>query len=161
VDHHHPGNGRAGCNLLSSGVAVRIVTRRPAKQVAALPWRRKRKGIEILLITSRETRRWIIPKGWPVAGLQDYNAARREAMEEAGVEGRMLRKPLGKYDYLKRLPDGDTQPCRVTVFALEVAGRKKSWREKQQRKRKWFSAREAAMKVDEQGLRNIISILAN
>jgi 8-oxo-dGTP pyrophosphatase MutT (NUDIX family) len=134
---------------------------RRKKQVAALCWRRNKGAVEILLVTSRETKRWVTPKGWPLPGLKDFTAARREAFEEAGVEGRIRTRPIGRYDYDKRLPDGDVQPCRVTVFALEVAKEKKSWPEKHERKRKWFVTKVAAKKVDEPGLKAIVSSFAN
>jgi 8-oxo-dGTP pyrophosphatase MutT (NUDIX family) len=111
---------------------------------------------EVLLITSRETRRWVIPKGWPMDHLLDYNAARQEALEEAGVEGHMRRESIGTYDYGKRLKGGAIQPCRVSVFALEVTTKLSEWREKSQRRRVWFSVDEAASRVDEPGLKDII-----
>jgi 8-oxo-dGTP pyrophosphatase MutT (NUDIX family) len=132
-----------------------MATRRK-KQVAALCWRKKKGGIEILLVTSRETERWVTPKGWPLPGLKDFTAARREAFEEAGAEGHIRKRAIGRYDYDKRLSSGDVQPCRVTVFALEVTKKKKSWSEKRQRRRKWFDADEAAARVEEPGLREII-----
>lgn len=128
-----------------------------AKQVGVLPWRRRHGAFEFLLITSRETGRWVAPKGWPLPGLKDVTAARREAFEEAGVEGHMRTRAIGRYDYDKRLPSGDVQPCRVTVFAFEVVKEKKSWPEKRWRKRKWFSPKAAAQKVQEPGLKRIIS----
>jgi 8-oxo-dGTP pyrophosphatase MutT (NUDIX family) len=129
----------------------------PKKQIAALPWRRKKDRIEILLITSRETKRWVIPKGWPMDHLLDYNAARQEALEEAGVKGHVQRDPIGFYDYDKRLKDGTVQPCRVCVFALEVNTKHSQWREREQRKREWFTSKEAILKIGEPGLQSIIS----
>jgi 8-oxo-dGTP pyrophosphatase MutT (NUDIX family) len=74
------------------------------RQIAALPFRRTTAGeIEILLITSRETGRFIIPKGWPMKRLSDPDAAAREAYEEAGVVGKVQRKPICDYLYWKRL----------------------------------------------------------
>ncbi|NJM31545.1 MAG: NUDIX hydrolase [Rhizobiales bacterium] len=134
---------------------------RRKKQVAALCWRRRKGKVEVLLVTSRETKRWVTPKGWPLPGLQDVTAARREAFEEAGVEGHVRKRSIGHYDYGKRLAGGEVQPCRVTVFGLEVTQEKKSWPEKRQRKRKWFVAEAAAKKVDEAGLKQIISYFAS
>ena len=87
---------------------------RTLQQVAALCWRRRKGTVEVLLVTSRETRRWVIPKGWPMDGLADYNAARREAFEEAGVEGHMRREPLGTFFYEKR-GKKEVLPVTVTV----------------------------------------------
>ena len=70
----------------------------PLPQVAALPVRRKGDGdIEVLLITSRKTNRWIIPKGWPMKGKKRHEAAAQEALEEAGISGHVHKKPLGSY----------------------------------------------------------------
>jgi 8-oxo-dGTP pyrophosphatase MutT (NUDIX family) len=128
----------------------------PIKQIGALPWRKKKGRVEILLITSRETRRWVIPKGWPMDDRADFNAARLEAFEEAGVKGHVRRKPLGTYTYAKRHPDGDF-PCIVTVYGLEVAEKLASWPERKERSRKWFDQAEAAQLVDELDLKSLIS----
>ncbi len=126
------------------------------KQVAALPWRVKKARVEFLLVTSRETRRWVIPKGWPMDHLADFNAARLEAFEEAGIKGHLRRDALGTYDYDKRMKDGAAMPCRVHVFAMEVTEILKKWPEKGERKRDWFSAEDASWHVDEQGLKDMI-----
>ena len=95
--------------------------REPRVQSAALPWRLSPAGkVEVLLVTSRETRRWVAPKGWPIKGLKSFQAAAREAFEEAGVEGEIGRKKLGVYHYDKRLRSGRLQHVRVQVFPLEV-----------------------------------------
>jgi 8-oxo-dGTP pyrophosphatase MutT (NUDIX family) len=126
-------------------------------QVAALPWRRKADGtLEILLITSRETKRWVIPKGWPMAGLKDYNAARREAFEEAGIAGAMRKKPVGTFHYGKRTRSGGVKPLDVTVYAQRVEKMLPSWPEKAERKRKWFSLSSAAKAVHESQLQGLI-----
>jgi 8-oxo-dGTP pyrophosphatase MutT (NUDIX family) len=134
-------------------------TQRPGTQIAALPWRRKKSGIQILLVTSRQTRRWVIPKGWPMDHLVASNASKREAFEEAGVEGRVKRKPIGSFVYDKVLSDGGLKRCRVTVFALEVEKELKRWPESRQRKRKWFSAKEAAKRVAEPELKAILAAM--
>jgi 8-oxo-dGTP pyrophosphatase MutT (NUDIX family) len=126
------------------------------KQIGALPWRRRKDEIEILLITSRETKRWVIPKGWPMPELSDSNAARREAFEEAGVAGRVRRTSVGSYTYDKRLDDGGTLACRVHVFPLLVVEKHKTWPEQEERKRQWFERSEAAFLVDEPGLQELI-----
>ena len=92
-------------------------------QVAALPWRKQNETIEVLLVTSRTTRRWVIPKGGVMAHLVDMNAARQEALEEAGITGRMRRKPIGTYTYLKTALNGAAAPHAVKVFALEQLGK--------------------------------------
>lgn len=125
------------------------------QQVAALCWRRSKGKTEVLLITSRETRRWIIPKGWPMDGLQDYNAARREAFEEAGVEGHVRKDPVGSFGYDKR-GKAVNQSVKVTVYALEVVTRHKNWPEKGERQRQWFTPQEAAVRVAEPGLKDLL-----
>lgn len=128
-------------------------------QVAALPVRKSAAGTEVLLITSRETRRWIIPKGWPMKGRKDAQAAAQEALEEAGVRGKVHKRPIGAYTYQKRLT-GSVEACRVMVYVLEVDKLLASWKEKDQRRREWFSPASAADKVSEPQLATIILSIA-
>ena len=125
------------------------------KQVAVLPYRKQGKGIDVLLITSRETKRWVIPKGWPMDGLKDWDAAATEAFEEAGIAGHVGKKSIGVYHYTKRKKSGDLD-VEVTVYPLEVTTELKSWPEKAERKRRWFSAQAAAVVVTDDGLDAII-----
>jgi 8-oxo-dGTP pyrophosphatase MutT (NUDIX family) len=126
-------------------------------QYAALPWRRGDHGrIEVMLITSRGTGRWVIPKGWPMKGKTRRAAAEREAWEEAGVHGRIGRKPIGGYAYGKRLDDGRVIDVRVEVFPLEVGREDDDWPEKLQRERSWTDPAQAARLVDEPELRELI-----
>lgn len=126
-------------------------------QYGALPWRRGTDGErEILLISSRETQRWVIPKGWPIDGLSPQESARREAFEEAGVSGQIAASPLGSYPYAKRLRDGASAMVTVTVFALEVTASHEAWPEKGQRRLRWMACGEAAAAVAEPELRQLI-----
>jgi 8-oxo-dGTP pyrophosphatase MutT (NUDIX family) len=126
-------------------------------QYAALPFRRRpAAGTEVLLVTSRQTGRWIIPKGWPIKRKAPYAAAAQEALEEAGVVGRVRRRSIGSYQYEKRLKNGGAILCKVQVFPLEVERQQRTWAEKGKRKVKWFSPDKAAATVDEVVLRNII-----
>jgi 8-oxo-dGTP pyrophosphatase MutT (NUDIX family) len=110
-----------------------------------------------LLVTSRETKRWIIPKGWPIKGLKPSKAAAREAYEEAGVRGRIAGGAFGHYVYEKWLEDrGTPVPCQVEVFPLLVKRQSKDWPESKQRAARWFSAAEAAALVDNDQLHNLI-----
>ena len=130
----------------------------PKRQYAALPFRR-REGLEVLLVSSRGTRRWVLPKGWPKKGCKPHVTAAREAQEEAGVIGEIGRKSLGSYSYLK---DGETSlVCRVDVFPLEVKRQRKTWPEKSQRTTKWFPLALAAEAVDEPGLKELIRNFEN
>jgi len=126
-------------------------------QYAALPWRRAADGrLEVLLITSRETRRWVIPKGWPIAGLAPHQSAAQEAMEEGGVRGKCGAQPLGSYAYEKRLKSDRIRHVEVEVFPLRVDKERRNWREKRQRAKEWFPPEAAADLVDEPGLRDLI-----
>lgn len=126
------------------------------KQVAALPIRRGANNeIEVLLITSRETQRWIIPKGWPMKGLSDQEAAAREAKQEAGVIGEVRVEPIGSYEYFKRMAS-TFEWVHVTVYLLEVTRERRRWRERDARKRAWMAPDEAAALVIEPALATLI-----
>jgi 8-oxo-dGTP pyrophosphatase MutT (NUDIX family) len=133
---------------------------KPAKavgiQYAALPWRQAGRRLEILLITSRETRRWVIPKGWPIKGRAPQEAAAVEAAEEAGVEGEIEAAAVGSYSYLKRIADDRTIPVQVIVFPLQVLGQTEQWKEKEQRELSWFPYRKASAMVAEPALKRLI-----
>ena len=131
------------------------------RQVAALPWRATSGSLEILLVSSRETRRWVIPKGWPMKGKADHQAAAQEAYEEAGLDGRIVEQPVGDYPYLKRLKSGAARAVTVDVFPLEVTGEHATWPEKGQRTLQWMSPVEAALAVQEPELRDLIARFAS
>jgi 8-oxo-dGTP pyrophosphatase MutT (NUDIX family) len=139
--------------LFWAGAVKRPSTR---TQYAALPWRYNGGGREVLLISSRDTGRWVIPKGWPVKGLSPAQSAAREAYEEAGLGGQVSKKPIGTFEYGKRLDDGNVQPCRVEVFALEQMIQHPDWPEQGQRTLRWFSVPDAVEAVDEPDLKKII-----
>ena len=126
------------------------------RQVAALPWRHGADGIEILLVTSRETRRWVIPKGGRMPGKTDAEAAAIEAMEEAGVQGEVLDEPLGTFRYLKVLKRRAPRWCVVAIYPLEVIIQHGAWKEQAERDRVWMSAEQAAACVGEPDLAEII-----
>ncbi len=126
-------------------------------QYAALPYRATRASeLEIMLVTSRTTRRWIIPKGWPKAGLAPYESAAKEAYEEAGVAGNVSKNSIGSYSYNKILEEGDTARCSVQVFPLKVTRQHGSWPEKHERQTGWYTPDDAARFVGEPYLRRII-----
>lgn len=112
-----------------------------------------------MLVTSRETRRLVIPKGWPWPGVKDHKAAAEEAREEAGILGKIGKKPVGSYTYDKRRSNGSV-PVRVKVFLLQVAEELDEWPEKQERERKWLSPAKAAEAVDEPELAELILAVA-
>ena len=128
----------------------------PSGQAGAMCWRLHRSQVQVLLITSRDTGRWVIPKGWPHDGATAAQSAATEAWEEAGVEGSVCETPLGIYGYDKVLKPGVVLPCMVTVFALRVARLRAKFPERHERRRKWFDAARAARKVAEPELRMLL-----
>ncbi|MBA2587968.1 MAG: NUDIX hydrolase [Alphaproteobacteria bacterium] len=125
------------------------------KQVAALCWR-ARPVLEVLLITSLNSKRWILPKGWPEEGLTLAENAAREAFEEAGVHGKITDKPVGTYHYLKEKKDGSGLPCSVDVFALAVTKQLHDWPEKNLRTLAWVPLDQAIKRVGELGARQVL-----
>ncbi|MGQ9371988.1 NUDIX hydrolase [Azospirillum sp. ST 5-10] len=126
--------------------------RAPRTQYAALPYRLVDGRPEILLVTSRETRRWIVPKGWAEKGVAPHELAALEAFEEAGVRGTVRKRPLGVYRYDKRLTERKSVPCEVTVFLLHVTEEAEDWPERAERERRWMTPGQAALAISESGL---------
>lgn len=146
---------------LSEGATTdTIATAIPAAQVAALCWRMHKGRPHVLLVTSRDTGRWVLPKGWPMSGRGPDEAAAREAWEEAGVEGEVSPTAIGNYAYNKVLRNLDTLSCTVDVFPLRVQSLKASFPERKERRRKWFSTARAAHLVAEADLRDILDRVA-
>ena len=112
--------------------------------------------VRILLVTSRESGRWVIPKGNPTAGLTPHAAAALEAKEEAGVVGLVCPTALGSYRYRKKRRNGSSLMFDVSVFPLAVNTELDAWKEQGQRERRWFSLVEAADAVEEEDLRDLI-----
>ncbi|HEY0103137.1 MAG TPA: NUDIX hydrolase [Brevundimonas sp.] len=127
------------------------------RQVAALPWRRSEGGLQVMLISSRETRRWVIPKGGRMAGKTDAEAAAQEALEEAGIEGLIAHDPIGTFRYAKILKSGAARWCVVSVYPLEVTVEHDEWQERAERERAWVSRDEAVRRVDEPDLKVLIA----
>lgn len=140
------------------------MTKQPehAKQIAALPIRWDAKGkLRVLMVTSRDTGRWVMPKGWLMDGKKPWRAAEIEALEEAGATGFISHQPIGTYRYVKRLEVEDDIQCTVTLYPMFVQELKLRWKERAERKRHWFSARKAAKLVDEPDLSEILIRLAH
>jgi 8-oxo-dGTP pyrophosphatase MutT (NUDIX family) len=127
-------------------------------QVAALPWRKGPDGVEVLLITSRDTGRWVLPKGWPEGKEQLWDAAAREAGEEAGIAGAVASSEIGCYYYAKASASGQAKPCKVHVFPMEIDRVKDKWPERKSRRRQWFSPEAAATSVHEPELADLIAL---
>lgn len=127
-------------------------------QYAALCYRADAKGkVRVLLITSRDTGRWVLPKGWPIAGKSAACSAAQEAYEEAGVKGQVDDHCLGIYTYGKVLGSKKIIPCSVAVFPMRVTDLKSSFPEKGQRQLKWFKPKAASVKVAEPELAAILA----
>lgn len=131
--------------------------RPPGMQVAALC--RDGASGKVLLITSRGTGRWIVPKGWPMPGKTLAQAAQQEAWEEAGVRGQIDEAHIGTYHYDKVQDEGFSVPLEVRVFALTVQEVSANFPEHAQRRREWFDPDEAARLVDEPDLRKLLKAL--
>lgn len=117
-------------------------------------------GIQVLLITTRNTRRWIVPKGWPTEGKTPAECAALEAFEEAGVRGRIAGEILGSFNHRKQLKSGETVVCRVQLFALEVTEAHEEWSEKGDREIRWCTTEEALARVHDARLRRLIAKFA-
>jgi 8-oxo-dGTP pyrophosphatase MutT (NUDIX family) len=144
IDWRHPGGPMK---------KIRRAPRKTRLQIGAVPVRWSPDGsLEILLVTTRTTKRWTVPKGWPIKGLKAQEAAAREAQEEAGVVGKISKKSVGRYLYWKRLSEHFLL-CKVKLYVLVVETRLDRWPEQHQRLHHWFKASDAADIVDEPGLK--------
>ncbi|MCY1126282.1 NUDIX hydrolase [Frigidibacter sp. RF13] len=129
-----------------------------ARQHAALCYRRAGgEACEILLVTSRDTGRWVLPKGWPKKKEEGGASALREAHEEAGVIGRLIPGEAGAYSYDKAMPAGAAIPCRVLVHAVEVNYLSYAFPEMGIRRREWFSPEAASIAVAEPELKSLLA----
>ena len=126
-------------------------------QFAALCYRVKKGKVRVLLITSRGSKRWIVPKGWPMEGKTPAASAAREAWEEAGVTGTAIDRCLGVYSYVKPISKS-AAPVIVMVYPVHVLQKHADWPDKGQRKRKWRSPQKAAKRLTEPGLRRIVAM---
>lgn len=133
---------------------------KPIRQVAAVPFRLRDGNPEVLLVTSRGTKRFIVPKGWPMKGKSGRQAALIEAREEAGVAGTIRKEPLGKYRYWKRLSEAFV-PVEVTVYLLLADGTLPDWQEASARERAWLTPDDAATLIDEPELATLIKSLSD
>jgi 8-oxo-dGTP pyrophosphatase MutT (NUDIX family) len=131
-------------------------------QYGALPYRfTQDAALEVLLVTTRGTRRWIIPKGWPIKGLRPAKSAAREAFEEAGVTGRIGAKPMGLFTYDKLVDDAGAQTtCEVKVYPLLVKRQSEVWPESQQRTTQWVEPSRAIAMIKEPDLKKIVASFA-
>jgi 8-oxo-dGTP pyrophosphatase MutT (NUDIX family) len=131
-------------------------------QYGSLPYRFSQDAaLEILLVTTRGTRRWIIPKGWPIKGLRPGKSAAREAFEEAGVTGRIGGKPIGSFAFDKlRDEAGGMTTCEVKVYPLLVKRQSHVWPESHQRTTQWVQPGRAIAMIKEPDLKKIVASFA-
>lgn len=137
-----------------------LVEPRSVQQVATLPFVALAGGIEVLLITSRRRKRWIVPKGWPQKRRTLSAAAAHEALEEAGVLGPVQAEPIGSYSYNKAMRAGYPVLCHVFVYPLLVQQHLLDWQEREDRKQRWTTLADAAATVDDAKLARLLSGLA-
>lgn len=119
-------------------------------QSAVIPYRQQNGDLEILMISSRKKRRWVIPKGVKEPELSAQASAAQEALEEAGIEGQVSKRPIGRYEYEKW---GGT--CSVEVFTMMVEKVHEEWLESY-RDREWVSVKQAVRRVNEKQLKQLI-----
>ncbi|MEM9636975.1 MAG: NUDIX hydrolase [Pseudomonadota bacterium] len=125
-------------------------------QFAALCYRLRKGKLQVLMITSRGSKRWIVPKGWPMDGRTPAASAVQEAWEEAGVRGQSDGRCLGIFSYSKEAEDLGALPCLAMVYAVQVETLADDYPEAGQRERKWMSRKKAARLVDEPELARIL-----
>ncbi len=138
-------------------VLLPLLQRPRRLQVAALCLRKTGADQEVLLVTSRDTGRWVLPKGWPIRGMDAPGSAMQEAWEEAGVsEANMNTSPVGSYGYDKRLDSGLELPVEVKVYEAQVTDMEDKFPESHERTRKWVLPEEAAEMVNEPELQALL-----
>jgi 8-oxo-dGTP pyrophosphatase MutT (NUDIX family) len=141
--------------MFLQGVIDRVL--KPYRQFGALPFKWSQSGsLKVLLVTTRGRKRWMIPKGWPIRGLEPHESAAREALEEAGLIGNVRAEAVGSFRYIKRLGSGRQVRCTVEVFPLHVDHQRPHWLEKGERETRWVSAKKAASLVSEPELKKIL-----
>ncbi|WP_343712397.1 NUDIX hydrolase [Inquilinus sp.] len=138
------------------------IKKAPRRQYGALPYRFRADGsLEILLVTTRRTGRWIVPKGWKIKGKKPAKSAAQEAFEEAGVRGSVSEKPIGSFVYDKWLDgDGIAAACEVRIFPLLVDRQENTWREIGEREARWTTPDMALQLIEDAGLKDVIRSFA-
>jgi 8-oxo-dGTP pyrophosphatase MutT (NUDIX family) len=156
------GTPRSKRQQVTRGPPNPAVKRAVRVQYGALPYRFTHDAeLEILLLTTRQSKRWIIPKGWPIKGLRPAKAAAREAFEEAGVRGRVRAKSVGFFAYDKILDEnGARVSCEVRVFPLLVKRQSETWPEIEQRVVQWVAPDKALTLIEEPELKALVAAFA-
>ncbi len=125
-------------------------------QSAVVPYRFRDGQVEVMLITSLQTQRWVVPKGHLEPDMSPSESAANEAYEEAGLKGAVRNRAIGVYDYIK-IDEIVDVTRRVEVFPMKVSHILDDWPEKAMRQRKWMTLEEAVDAVDEPDLKKIIA----
>ncbi|MCB1476004.1 MAG: NUDIX hydrolase [Rhodobiaceae bacterium] len=136
--------------------ALLLLRRPPRLQIAALCHKRTKSGLRVLIITSRGSERWILPKGWPMSDRKPHETAATEAYEEAGIKGEIDATPYASYPARKGVTEHLSVPTRVVVYLLDVRDEAKKFPEAGERKKRWLAPEKAAAVVDEEGLRDVL-----
>jgi 8-oxo-dGTP pyrophosphatase MutT (NUDIX family) len=131
------------------------------RQSAAVPLLGTGAALRVVLVTSRETKRWVVPKGWIEPNEAPHRSAAREAFEEAGLHGEAEPEPLGLYAYPKRLSRGGAVTTEVLVFRFRVLRLLHDWPERKERERRLFTPHAAAALVAEPGLAALLRSLSS
>ncbi len=150
------GAGRFGAAMKRKTIRKALAAGRPLHQIAALPYRDRPEGREFLLITSRRSRRLIVPKGWPMRRRKDWQAAEIEALEEAGITGRIGHAACGSFRYMKDL-ERVSVPVTVAVYPLLVEDLRPDWKERASRRRIWLPRSAAVRAVREPDLARLLA----
>jgi 8-oxo-dGTP pyrophosphatase MutT (NUDIX family) len=128
-----------------------------AEQYAAICYRLTPGGeVEVLLVTTRDSKRWIVPKGWAIDKMKPHKIAEREAWEEAGVKGKAKKRAYGYFTYIKSLDTGENLPSVVQVHLLEVKKIDQRFPERGQRISRWLPPFQAATLVREPELKSLL-----
>ena len=125
-------------------------------QLAALCYREGESEPEVLLVTSRNTRRLIIPKGWPMARHSARKTAKKEAFEEAGIIGKVAKEPVGEFLSYKGMGNGFKVRTNIVVYPLKFEQQVEEFPEAGQRELIWLPLSQAANACQEEGLCNLL-----
>lgn len=137
-----------------------LFANRTVQQVAALPFVPRSQGFDVLLITSRRGKRWLLPRGWTRAQQAQVDTAAQEAFEEAGVVGDVHGTPIGEFVYRKSMRQGYSVDCHVFVYPLLVTQHLAEWPECEKRERRWVDLTKAGELVGDPDLANLLADLA-
>jgi 8-oxo-dGTP pyrophosphatase MutT (NUDIX family) len=117
------------------------------RQAAAVAMR----DAQVCLVSSRNGKRWVVPKGCMEPGKTAGEIALQEAWEEAGLVGLLVPEPIGSYVY-----DKDGFVCHVIVFRLDVTDQRDNYPEAGMRQRLWLPVAQAVTRIEDVSLRDLL-----